>query len=122
MFCIHKNSRRSAVLQKFEDLVVVQSGIERDRNAARRNDAKVCGHPSRVIVSQDGETRSGRKVVFGDPTADRLRPTVKLTVSAAFNVIMTLELKRDVVGPALGTLQETIEERGHGSWGILQEK
>jgi hypothetical protein len=47
---------------------------------------------------------------------------MKLAIGAAFKVIVTLEFEGDVVRPALGALQKTVIECGHGSWGILQEK
>jgi hypothetical protein len=36
-------------------------------------------------------------------------------------VVVPLNLQRNILRPTLGTFDKTIVERGHGSWGILQE-
>src|SRR5579864_2300331 len=122
MLHVYEHGRCSAVFQKFDDLVVMQSRVQRNRNAARRDDAEISRDPSRVVVGKDREPRSGSEIVFSDPAPDGLGPALQFTVGAAFEVVVTLEFECDVIRPALGALQKTVVERGHGSWGILQEK
>src|ERR1700751_5387672 len=122
MLHVYEYRRSPAVFEKFHDLVVMQGRIQWNRNAARGDDTEVSRDPARMVVGKDGKPRSGSEIVFRDPAPDGLGPALQFTVGAAFEVVVTLEFECDVIRPALGALQKTVVERGHGSWGILQEK
>ena len=47
---------------------------------------------------------------------------MKFAVGAAFKMIVALDLKRDIVGPSLGTLDKAIVESRHSSWGIYTKR
>ena len=92
--------------------------IERNDGASGGDRSQITGYPSRVVVSQDGKTSAAGELGLIDPPADRLSHPMELRISAAFNMVMTLELECHIVGPALGTFDKAVVERGHGSWGI----
>jgi hypothetical protein len=118
MFGIYEGSRSAGVLEKLADLICVKRSVERHRGAARGDDSEVCRDPARVVVRQDGQSRSARKALFGDPPAHRLCHAVKFGVGAAFTVVVGLKFQRHIVRPALGTFDKAIVESRHASWGI----
>ena len=115
---VAKNRRGAAVFQKLGDLVVVQRGIERHRRAAGSDDSQVRRNPARMIVGQDGESRSARKIIFRDPAAHAFGHAMQFGVGTAFNLVVALKFQRDIVGPAPRALHKTVVESGHSSRGI----
>jgi hypothetical protein len=100
----------------------VQSGIERHDDTSRSDGAKISRDPAGMVIGHDGEAGSAGELVLGDPAADRFGHAAQLSVGTTLQVIMTLQLERDVAWPALGTSEETIVESGHGWWGEYTKK
>src|SRR5437879_1920937 len=71
-----------------------------------------------MIVGQDGQPRSAGKSVLCDPASDRLRHPPQFSIGATLDPIGKLQFQRNVLRPALGALDKTVVESGHGSWGI----
>src|SRR5260221_21625 len=71
-----------------------------------------------MIVRQNCKPRSAGEAIFRDPPAHGFGHAAKVGVSTALDVIVALEFQRDIVRPALGTLDKAIVECGHSSWRI----
>jgi len=118
MFGIAEQSRSAAILQQLGQLVGVQSSVERDDRASRRNGPEIRGHPARMVVRHNGQARSARESVFCEPSSNRFRHAVEFGVGATFDAIVALDFQCDVIRPALGALDKTVVESGHESCGI----
>ncbi|OLC90451.1 MAG: hypothetical protein AUH86_22995 [Acidobacteria bacterium 13_1_40CM_4_58_4] len=119
---IAEEQRTTAIRQQRRDLVRMERRIQRYGCASGCNDAQVCGHPARMIVSQNGNPRAGLKPVFHQPAADRFRHPPRFSIGVALNPVATLDLEGNVLGPALGTFAETGVESRHGLAGNIPEK
>ena len=117
-FASQKTAEVAAVFQKLRDLIVVQGGVERNSGTAGGNDSQVGGDPARVVIGENGETRTAGKLLFRDPATHRFGHASNFRVRTTFEVVVALEFKRNIVGPALGAFDKAIVERGHWSWRI----
>src|SRR6266496_815613 len=116
MLRITKNGRRATILEKLGDLIIMQGGVEWNGSAARGNDSQISRDPARVVIGENGKPRSAGELVFSNPPAHRLGHAVKFGIRAALHVVVALQFQCDVIGPALGALDEAIVEGGHWSW------
>src|SRR5436305_13918025 len=96
----------------------MQRGIERNDCASRSNDPQICSHPARMIVRHNRKPRSRRESVFTNPSPHRLRHPAHFGVGATLKTVMTLDLKRNLVGPALLALDKAVVKSGHEWCGI----
>src|SRR5436305_9198656 len=71
-----------------------------------------------MIIRQNRKPRAPGESVFCDPPAHRFRHAPKFRIGATLDVVVPLQLHRDIVGPALRTFDKTIVEGGHSSWRI----
>ncbi len=115
---IAEHGRAAAIFQQLGELVGVQRGVERDYRASRRNNPEIGCHPSGMVIRHDGQPRSPRESLFGDPSSDRFSHAAKFGVGATLDAIIALELQCDVVRPALRAFEKTVVESGHESCGI----
>src|SRR6266516_5642318 len=83
------------------------------RRPARSNDSQIRGHPSRMIIGEDGNSLARRHAVMREPTADGLHQSTQLGVGVALNAARLLDLDRNILRPALSAFDEAIVKSGH---------
>src|SRR5271167_4840637 len=121
MFRVTKQQGTTAVFQQFGYLPGLKSGVERNRRISAGDDAQISRDPAGMIVSENGNAGAGRKGLFPEPAANRLRHPPKFGVAVALDPVATLDLESNLVRPALRTLAKAVVEGGHGSAGNIPE-
>src|SRR5258708_2364289 len=71
-----------------------------------------------MVVGQNGQPGAAREAAFSDPTTHGFGHPAHFCIRATLDVVVALNLQRNIVRPALGAFDKTVVERGHGSWGI----
>jgi len=111
---IAKQQGTAAILEKLRNLIRMKRRVQRNSRATGRDDAKVSSDPTRMVVGQDRSPGTRLKSFFRKPAADALSHPPGLGVGVALHPVTPLNLKRNIVGPALGALAKELIEGWHG--------
>src|ERR1700690_3018506 len=114
---IAKQQGTAAILEELCNLIRVKRRVQRNGRTTSRDNAKVRGDPTRMVVGQDRNSRARLKPVLCQPAADALRHAPRLGVSVALHPVAPLNFQGDIVRPALSAFAKEFVEGWHGPAG-----
>ena len=106
MLSIAKQERTATVLEEFRNLIGVKRCVQGNGRASSRNNSKVGGDPSGMVIGQNRDPRALLKSAVCQPPANAFRHESQFSVGVALHPIAPLNFERNVVGPALSAFAE----------------
>src|ERR1700722_18358880 len=106
MLRIAKQQRATTVAQQLRNLIRVKRRVQGNRRAPGRDNAKIGGDPTRVVVGHDRNPRASRESALTQPPANTFRHAPQFSIGVALYPITPLNFEGDVVRPALSTFAE----------------